>query len=353
MTTASSNSNGRDGREQDLFAGIEPFVNREDAMDPQTDSQAADGGRVLIDHVAPEGHFGARLRAAREVRGYTVEACGQALRLPVRLLRQLEAGEYGGIDYQVYLSGYLTKYGRHVGVDEEAIQAELSRLVPRQPELVVTGGVSHSRYLLERYVTAATYVVLTAIIVVPMVWLGVRGTLDRDMPRLAPLDAAPVAQQDAPAASSTSAAALATATQPRPAAPVESRPEDQQPVLASMAMFPPLDHSAAKTPLATSPATPAANASGQGGHDLTLNLPSASWVEVTDASGQRLEYGILPAGTQKSYHSDTALDVRIGNAGGAQATVDGQPVQIESFRRANVARFRVDVRDGKAAPVAY
>jgi cytoskeleton protein RodZ len=103
MTTASSNSNGRDGREQDLFAGIEPFVNREDAMDPQTDSQATDGGRVLIDHApSQEGHFGARLRAAREARGYTVEACGQALRLPVRLLRQLEAGEYGGIDYQVY-----------------------------------------------------------------------------------------------------------------------------------------------------------------------------------------------------------------------------------------------------------
>jgi cytoskeleton protein RodZ len=354
MTTASSNSNGRDGREQDLFAGIEPFKNREDAMDPQTDSQAADGGRVLIDH-AHEDRFGSRLRAAREARGYTIEACGQALRLPVRLLRQLEAGEYGGIDYQVYLSGYLTKYGRHVGVDEEAIQAELARLAPaqRQPDLVVTGGVSHSRYLLERYVTAATYVVLTAIIVVPMVWLGVRGTLDRDMPRLAPLDATPVAQQDAPAASSSSATSVASAAQPQATTPAESRPEDQQPVLASMAMFPPLDHSASKTPLATSVAAPAAAATGQGSHDLTLNLPAASWVEVTDATGQRLEYGILPAGTQKSYHSNSALDVRIGNANGAQASVDGQPVPIETFRRANVARFRVDVRDGKAAPVAY
>ncbi|QWT21472.1 DUF4115 domain-containing protein [Bacillus sp. NP157] len=321
-------------------------------MDPQTDSQAADGGRVLIDHVPGQAQFGSRLRAAREARGYSVEACGQALRLPVRLLRQLEAGEYGGIDYQVYLSGYLTKYGRHVGVDEEAIQAELARLTPRQPTLVVTGGVSHSRYLLERYVTAATYVVLTAIIVVPMVWLGVRGTLDRDMPRLAPLDAAPVAQQDAPASSSTSATAVAAA-QPQATAPAEQRAEDQQPVLASMAMFPPLDHSAAKAPLATSPVAPASTGTGQGGHDLTLSLPAASWVEVTDATGQRLEYGILPAGTQKSYHSDSPLDVRIGNAGGAQATVDGQPVAIESFRRANVARFRVDVRDGKAAPVAY
>lgn len=354
MTSVSSNQPGRDESEQDLFAGIEPSISKEDAVEPQNYASAEDNGRVLIDHVS-EGSFGGRLRAAREARGYTIDACGQALRLPTRLLRQLEAGDYAGIDYQVYLAGYLGKYGRHVGVDEAAIQAEVARLSPRQPDLVVTGGVSHSRYLLERYVTAATYVVLTAVIVVPMVWLGVRGTLDRDMPRLAPLDATPVAQQDAPAPAGTSAAlASAVATAVAPAAPVvEQHVEDQQPVLASMAMFPPLGN-ASKAPLASAvaPAQPAATENGQGAHSLSLNLPSASWVEVTAADGLRLEYGILPAGTQKSYRSDSPLDVRIGNAQGAQVSVDGEPVQLESFRRANVARFHVDIRDGKASPVA-
>lgn len=320
-------------------------------MEPHTDTPNHDEGRVLIDHAATDG-FGARLRAAREARGFSIESCGQALRLPGRLVRQLEAGEYGGIDYQVYLAGYLSKYGRYVGVDEEAIQAEIARLSPRQPELITTGGVSHSRYLLERYVTAATYVVLTAVIVVPMVWLGVRGTLDRDMARLAPLDATPVAQQDAPAGSASSASASTDAVASAPAPTAEQRAEDQQPLLASMAMFPPLDRTAARSPLASA-ASPVSDSGPQGGHSLTLNLASASWVEVTSADGSRLEYGILPAGTQKSYHSDTPLDVRIGNATGAQATVDGQPVQIEAFRRANVARFRVDIRDGKAAPVTF
>jgi cytoskeleton protein RodZ len=336
-----------------MFAGLEPNADREHAMDPQLDAPAEEG-RVLIDHAGPTAGFGARLRAAREARGYSIEACGQALRLPTRLLRQLEAGEYGGIDYQVYLAGYLTKYGRHVGVDEEAIQAELARLTPRQPDLVVTGGISHSRYLFERYLTAATYVVLTAVIIVPMVWLGVRGTLDRDMARLSPLDASPVAQQDAPAPASSSAAGnVAATTDAKPAAVPEQRAEDQQPLMASMAMFPPLDHATAnKAPLAS--AAPASDAgAGQGAHSLTLNLPSASWVEVTAADGSRLEYGILPAGTQKSYRSDAQLDVRIGNASGAQVSIDGQPVQLDTFRRANVARFRVDVRDGKAAPVAF
>ena len=81
-----------------------------------------------------------------------------------------------------------------------------------------------------------------------------------------------------------------------------------------------------------------------------LSLESASWVEVTTKDGARLEYGLLPAGSSKTYHSDQPLEVRIGNANGAQVTLDGQPMALDSFRRSNVAHFHIEVRDGKAAP---
>jgi len=296
-------------------------------------------------------NFGARLRAAREARGFDVESCGQALRLPVRVLRQLEAGEYAGIDYQVYLAGYLSKYGRHVGVDEAALQAELARLTPVQPTLVATGGISHSRYLLERYARAATYVVLTAAIVVPTIWLGVRGTLDRDVSHLAPLDAKPVAQADLPAAAASVASAGAlSANAPAPAAPKPAEPtadQQEQPLLASMAPFPNLGSGDTAQPKeAARPAAPV----GDGAHSLSLELANASWVEVTAQDGSRLEYGLLPAGSSKTYRSDKPMTVRIGNATGAQVSVDGQPIALDSYRRANVAHFKVDVRDGKATP---
>src|SRR5579862_4015781 len=151
---------------------------------------------------ATKGTLGGRLRAAREARGLDVETCAHALRLPTRVLKQVESNEYSGIDH-VYLGGYLIKYARYLGVDEAEVKLELDRIKPPEPTLVATGGISHSRYLLENYARAATYVVLTAAIVVPTIWLGVRGTLDRDPSHLAPLDAAPVAQVDAPASAST------------------------------------------------------------------------------------------------------------------------------------------------------
>ena len=295
--------------------------------------------------------FGHRLHAAREARGLDLETCAHALRLPVRVLRQLERDECDAIDSKIYLASYIGKYARHLGIDEPSIQLELDRIRQVEPNLVATGGISHSRFLLDRYATAATYVVLTAVIVVPMIWLGVRGTLDRSITHLAPLDAAPVAQQDAPAAAgsvgvlpSVPAAAQASALkliQP------QVQPQDQ-PLLASMAPFPNLDGDSVQPPQPPAPAMPAID-SGTGSHSLGLSLTQASWVEVIASDGSRLEYGLLPAGSSKTYHSDQPLDVRIGNATGAQISIDGQPVALSDFRHANVARFRVQMQDGKAS----
>ena len=303
---------------------------------------------AITDGLSNEPSFGGRLRAAREARGLDIEACAHVLKLPARVLRQLESDQREGIDYAVYLASYITKYARHLGVPQDAIDAELANIKRAVPTLVATGGMSHSRYLLERYATAATYVVLTAVIVVPMVWLGVRGTLDRDLSHLAPLDAAPVAQQDAPARTGTSALATVTTVPAKPA----PAPAEEQPLLASMAPFPGLDGgslTASKPALVTSSTpVPAPAALPANGHSLTLSLQQASWVEVVAADGSRLEYGLLPAGTNKTWSSEQPLEVRIGNVEGAQVSIDGQPVALDSFRHANVARFRV--QDGKPAP---
>jgi cytoskeleton protein RodZ len=288
--------------------------------------------------------FGNRLRAAREARGLDIEACAHALKLPARVLRQLEADQRDGIDYAVYLASYITKYARHLGLDEEPIQAELASIRRTVPTLVATGGMSHSRYLLERYATAATYVVLTAVIVVPMIWLGVRGTLDRDLSHLAPLDATPVAQQDASAHAASRSTAVASI-----APPAHRTAAEEQPLMASMAPFPGLENgslTAAKPAAASSAPAPFAEVAG--GHSLTLTLGQVSWVEVVAADGSRLEYGLLPAGSSKTWTSAQPLDVRIGNVLGAQVSIDGKPLSLDAFRHANVAHFRV--QDGRPAP---
>jgi len=294
--------------------------------------------------------FPSQLKTAREARDQDIEACASALRLPARVLRQLEAGTYEGIDSKVYLASYIGKYSRYLGLDESLIQQELDRIRQVEPTLVATGGISHSRFLFDRYATAATYVVLTAVLVVPMVWLGVRGTLDRDLSHLAPLDAAPVAQQEvAPVPSGSTQANLTSKvalTPPNSAVQVPPVQAEEQTLMASMAPFPSLDNT---LPTTTAKVDAAAIDTGTGSHSLSLDLTAASWVEVIASDGTRLEYGLLTAGTHKVYHSDQPLDVRVGNAAAAQVSIDGKALGLDDFRRANVARFRVQIQDGGAS----
>jgi len=320
---------------------------------------APDGTHSSLAHGAGQGamagesaqpSFGSRLRAAREARGLDLEACANALRLPVRVLRKLELDQYDGTDSKVYLGSYIAKYGHHLGINDASIQLEVDRIRQVDAPLVTSGGISHSRFLFDRYATAATYVVLTLVIAVPTLWFGVKSTLDRDITHLAPLDATPVAQQEQ---AGTNTPAMVAADRARqPAAPVQASAADtasEQPLLASMAPFPSL---ASDTRPAV-PAPPAAMvAAGSGGHQLELTLSAPSWVEVTRADGTRLEYGLLPAGSHAVYHSDQPLNVSIGNVGGAQVAIDGQAVGMDDFRRANVAHFRVQVQDGKASATA-
>ena len=52
--------------------------------------------------------------------------------------------------------------------------------------------------------------------------------------------------------------------------------------------------------------------------DLTLDkliLKEASWVEVTSASGEKLEYGLLSAGSERTYATGKPLDAAQGASG--------------------------------------
>jgi len=306
--------------------------------------------------VAPGGGLGHRLRTAREAMGLSRAETATKLRLPLRVLARLEDDDYQGMDESVYLRGYLSSYARLVGVPvvvAENAAAAHARVVP----LVATGTVSRSRYLFDRYSVSATYLILTGLIVVPAVWLATHGGLEQNLARTTSLDSPtsisvpPITQNGAtdsadtssnatPDQQGTSTADEATAT----VAAVEPPKQEQMPVIASMTPF-----SAQSSP-AAAPTPEAATPAKTGAHTLTLKIKSASWVEIVDADGTKLESGILPAGAERSYSSDGQLSVRLGNAEGAEVGVDGKPVDLAPFRRANVARLRVFGPNGVEAP---
>lgn len=300
--------------------------------------------------------LGGRLRAAREARGWNVGDVVAELRIPARIIERLENDDYAGFNDAVFLRGYLKSYARLVGVPVD----ETARIVDAHAHvapLVATGTISRSRYLFERYSASATYLTLTAIIVVPAVWLATHGGLQQNLARVTPLDPPPahvadVAQNESvPDSQAGSSNADATADAPSAATstPLTIPPVEQAPIVASMTPFqvahPPETATAATTE--TSGNKPASN--GQGAHIVTLKIAQPSWVEVTAADGRKLEYSMLPAGTEHEYRSDGTVSVRLGNAQGAEVHADGNVIDLAPFQRGNVAHLKLFGENGTSA----
>jgi cytoskeleton protein RodZ len=115
---------------------------------------------------------------------------------------------------------------------------------------------------------------------------------------------------------------------------------DDTPFRASMTPFAAigLNDDNASVPAATVPsAAPATTAP----HTLALNASADCWFEITDADGNKVDSGMLHAGDSRSWHSAGVLHVTLGNASGVSVTRDGQPFELDSVGRANVAHFDV------------
>jgi cytoskeleton protein RodZ len=80
-------------------------------------------------------------------------------------------------------------------------------------------------------------------------------------------------------------------------------------------------------------------------HLLRLSLTEPSWVEIVTNDGEKLEFGLLSAGTMRSYSSDKSIDVRLGNSTGATVEIDGKTQDLAPFRHANVAHFKLSGGD--------
>lgn len=308
----------------------------------------ADTGRELFALPAdaqPESSLGQRLREERERRGWNLDEVSTRLRLPQRVVATLESDDFARIEHDVYLRGYLASYTRLLGIPTQAVDTKVRERNVAPPALVATGRISHSRYLFQRYSVPTVYVILTGLIVAPAVWLATHGGLDQNLARVSsleqslPLETPPAAVQP-PAPSATTTPAPAAASPAIMAAETAATPE--LPLMASM--VPALKHEAAP---ATEPVAPPA----AGRHEVTLRLKEASWVELVAADGRRVEFGLLAAGSSRTYTVDQPVSVRLGNSANAELLIDGKSVDLAPYRRAAVAHLKL-VNGAAAAPNA-
>jgi cytoskeleton protein RodZ len=311
------------------------------------DTAEEDASQPPLRAFVTDAFLAQRLRAAREARGWKCADVAAKLRLRLQIVQMIEAGQYEQIGYGIYLRGYLTSYARLVGVPMDMVESVLVTHTTPPPELVPSGSVSRSRYLIDRYSGSTLYLVLTAVIFVPtiMLALNMSGDIGAHLTRLdgptapasstAAADAANARNTNDPAASgpsqgNTPAADKGAANTANTANQDTNTVNTEPPLVAS---FTPMLLPA--QPRQEAPPAPAAKQS------LRVTLTEPSWVEIVDGTGKRLEYSTLPAGTAKDYASDQPLEVRLGNLSAVKIEIAGEKQDVTPYAHGNVAHFRL------------
>ena len=129
-----------------------------------------------------------------------------------------------------------------------------------------------------------------------------------------------------------SAAAPAVAARGSASAPVPALPPVRPPAVSPS----PAPERAGETVLPSPPPTAASTAG-----IVQLRAGEASWVEVRDARGQLLLSRIVQRGESVGLNGQLPLRLTIGNAASTQVTFSGQPVELASRTRDNVARLEL------------
>jgi cytoskeleton protein RodZ len=264
---------------------------------------------------------GERLAHARRARDVSIQEIANALHLDEYKVRALEQNEFERLGAPVFAKGYLRKYAALVGVSVDEILADYYRLNRSTgAPLVMPTRVRPPRDLPSGPWLGGLVVV---ILVAGAAWWWLSAGSERFDERTEP-------------------AALAPFADDRSAVPT------RQPEAGTSG--PGAAGQAESADVATPEGGPAERPSGAeqpqtGGPpqvELRLTFSGDCWTEVTDASGERLYFGLGSAGRAVTLSGEPPLQVLLGNSVNATLAVNGSNYPVpQSARRGDTARLTI------------
>lgn len=316
--------------------------------------------------------LGACLEKSRRKQKMDLHDAASALRLPTRTLLAIEQGSCQGLP-SIYLRGHVQRYisllNRHDpglnGVSAETLfqqhDADSETAAGQKNLLPVALPPAPAQRLFDNALRIASYVVVTAGVVIPLVWWFTQGAVRMSFDETlvstsAPVSTATASQDEAaevasirPGHFSASAAPFASMR------PARSGNPGSQDMLSSDSLLPATYQlndtgtPAPRPPLRALPDADSATASSAsdlglaapGAVQLQLHMLNDSWVEISDAAGERVEFDLLRSGQSHQYRVQLPLDILIGKASAVDVMLNGMPVDLSPHTRGNVAKLKL------------
>ncbi len=253
------------------------------------------------------GELGQWLRETRESKRMSLEQVEEATCIRRKFLQALEEGDYAALPTPVHVRGFLRNYAQHLGLDVAEVLARYEdetreEEAPPEPGLFRSADItlSPSTWLrLDR-----VFAVLIALAIVLFGAWAVREYLSPQWPQMPrwlqwsftlPWRAAPTPTLVAEATDSPQTTPSPTMTPTRAPSPTPT-----------------------VSPTPTEGPTPVVTQV-----TLEIKIVERAWLLV-EVDGVKVHEGIIEAGTTRSWQGQHSIHLRCGNAGGVEATVNGE-----------------------------
>jgi cytoskeleton protein RodZ len=286
---------------------------------------------------------GELLSSAREKKNWTTGRVAQELNLDETVIEALEANRFDDLGAPVFARGHLRKYARLVDLEPTTILEAYVGIegIEQAPPVVAAGGLATSDQSKGGGYGRLRVIVLVILAAAVLIWR-----------MLATLDQSPSSTGLGQTELSFDEPESATVgdIEPPPVEQTTGQVQDEPAPQAAVPVVPTPDSRSDALIEADEPAAPAADVEA-GSLSTTavrveVNFVADSWIEVRDSDGARLLYELGRQGRRRIATGEPPLRVFLGNADGAQMSVDGEAFEIpDESRLGRTARFTISASD--------
>jgi len=285
---------------------------------------------------------GARLRAAREAAGLSLDQVAHQLKLAPRQVKALEDESFGELPGRTFSRGFVRNYARLLHLDAQDLLAHLPD-VSQAPAL--ESPTLHSTATVMGELPSATArktglgrwlipLILIGCIVAAAAYEWYRGGLSNNAEPARTVPDATDHRAPATGAPATGASEVALpnplASSSQTAASQTVAPQSEAPQSASPAAS-----------MGNSVATPAGGLASVAPADaaVLLTYKGPSWTEIRDRSGQLVVSRLVAAGSVEPVNGAPPFDIVLGNAHAVTLVYRGKSIDLSPYTRRNIARL--------------
>ncbi|MBF0220567.1 MAG: DUF4115 domain-containing protein [Gammaproteobacteria bacterium] len=293
--------------------------------------------------------IGQQLKRARSEAGLTLMKVASDLRLSPAQVEAIEEGEADKLPPGPFVRGYVRNYARlfdmHQYTDHELV---LDDAISEKPvstrRSVVSRSQSKSSDPGVRFITYLVVLILLALVLIW--WANQSGHLtqlkDAALEAISAESGQPPQPEAQPNQNGDYAMPLPQAQQQLQTPPVSAVVEEQR--MSESSVMP---TTITPVPEEEAPPAPATKAAAEAVAEmkdealLRLYFNAASWVQVTDAKGNRVAVGLKKEGHEMNLAGEAPFTVLLGYAPGVDVFYQGNKFDHSSYERKGMARFDV------------